>query len=89
MATPSANNAAAVLGVRGHETTPSSYTLSEEGDQRRFIHELLAFWKKINYDWIFNLAGLLAYNFLMALFPHPTAAHRWLWHRPESHLATN
>jgi membrane protein len=73
MATPSANNAAAVLGVRTHETTreatPSSYTLSEEGDQRRFIHELLAFWKKINYDWIFNLAGLLAYNFLMALFP--------------------
>jgi len=27
------------------------------------------FWAKINNDWIFNLAGLLAYNFLMALFP--------------------
>lgn len=27
------------------------------------------FWTKINNDWIFNLAGLLAYNFLMALFP--------------------
>lgn len=27
------------------------------------------FWVKINNDWIFNLAGLLAYNFLMALFP--------------------
>jgi membrane protein len=27
------------------------------------------FWQKINNDWIFNLAGLLAYNFLMALFP--------------------
>ncbi len=28
-----------------------------------------AFWTKINNDWIFNLAGLLAYNFLVALFP--------------------
>jgi membrane protein len=27
------------------------------------------FWTKLNNDWIFNLAGLLAYNFLMALFP--------------------
>jgi membrane protein len=27
------------------------------------------FWTKINNDWIFNLAGLLAYNLLMALFP--------------------
>jgi YihY family inner membrane protein len=27
------------------------------------------FWAKVNNDWIFNLAGLLAYNFLMALFP--------------------
>ncbi len=30
---------------------------------------LVGFWTKINNDWIFNLAGLLAYNFLMALFP--------------------
>ncbi len=29
----------------------------------------VGFWTKINNDWIFNLAGLLAYNFLMALFP--------------------
>src|SRR4030095_5248263 len=28
-----------------------------------------AFWVKINNDWIFNLSGLLAYNFLFALFP--------------------
>jgi membrane protein len=27
------------------------------------------FWRKINNDWIFNLAGLLAYNFLLTLFP--------------------
>lgn len=30
---------------------------------------LWGFWTKINNDWIFNLAGLLAYNLLMALFP--------------------
>jgi membrane protein len=30
---------------------------------------LVAFWNKINNDWIFNLAGLLAYNFLVTLFP--------------------
>jgi membrane protein len=27
------------------------------------------FWTKLSNDWLFNLAGLLAYNFLMALFP--------------------
>ena len=27
------------------------------------------FWAKLNNDWVFNLAGLLAYNFLFALFP--------------------
>lgn len=30
---------------------------------------LAAFWIKINNDWIFNLAGVLAYNFLVTLFP--------------------
>jgi YihY family inner membrane protein len=30
---------------------------------------LLAFWTKLNNDWVFNLSGLLAYNFLMSLFP--------------------
>jgi membrane protein len=33
------------------------------------LQTLGAFWAKINNDWIFNLAGLLAYNFLMAIFP--------------------
>jgi membrane protein len=33
------------------------------------LQALGAFWVKINHDWIFNLAGLLAYNFLMAIFP--------------------
>jgi len=30
---------------------------------------LTAFWNKINNDWIFNLSGLLAFNFLLASFP--------------------
>ncbi|HLJ81009.1 MAG TPA: YihY/virulence factor BrkB family protein [Ktedonobacterales bacterium] len=34
-----------------------------------WLETLGDFWLKINNDWIFNLAGLLAYNFLMALFP--------------------
>ena len=36
---------------------------------RVWLATLGAFWTKITNDWIFNLAGLLAYNFLMALFP--------------------
>jgi membrane protein len=34
-----------------------------------WLETLGGFWTKLNNDWIFNLAGLLAYNFLMALFP--------------------
>jgi membrane protein len=34
-----------------------------------WLDTLRGFWTKLNNDWIFNLAGLLAYNFLMALFP--------------------
>ena len=35
----------------------------------RWVATLAAFWVKVNNDWIFNLSGLLAYNFLFALFP--------------------
>jgi membrane protein len=34
-----------------------------------WYRELLDFWTKINNDWIFNLAGLLAYNLIVALVP--------------------
>src|SRR5262249_28139220 len=34
-----------------------------------WLEALGGFWTKITNDWIFNLAGLLAYNLLMALFP--------------------
>ena len=33
------------------------------------LQPVLDFWTKVNNDWVFNLAGLLAYNFLMSLFP--------------------
>lgn len=33
------------------------------------IQPLLDFWTKLNDDWVFNLAGMLAYNILMSLFP--------------------
>jgi membrane protein len=39
---------------------------------RRFgkaLQPWLDFWTKLNEDWVFNLSGLLAYNFLMSLFP--------------------
>jgi len=35
----------------------------------RWLESLGGFWIKISNDWIFNLAGVLAYNFLLALFP--------------------
>jgi len=34
-----------------------------------WLESLGGFWIKITNDWIFNLAGLLAYNLLLALFP--------------------
>lgn len=30
---------------------------------------VMAWWTKVNNDWVFNLAGMLAYNFLMSVFP--------------------
>jgi membrane protein len=34
-----------------------------------WFQQLLDFWTKINNDWVFNLAGLLAYNIIVALVP--------------------
>ena len=33
------------------------------------LNPLLRFWTKVSNDWLFNLSGLLAYNFLMSIFP--------------------
>jgi YihY family inner membrane protein len=29
----------------------------------------MTFWQKVNNDWVFNLSAMLAYNFLMSVFP--------------------
>lgn len=36
---------------------------------RRRITPWLGFWAKLNNDWVFNLSAVLAYNFLMTVFP--------------------
>lgn len=36
---------------------------------RSFWRVLVAIWLKLNDDWIFNLASLLAYNLLMSIVP--------------------
>lgn len=33
------------------------------------MRPLRRFWQKLSNDWVFNLAGLLAYNLLMSIFP--------------------
>jgi membrane protein len=38
-------------------------------DLKKGMHPLLDLWNKANNDWIFNLAGLIAYNLLMSIFP--------------------
>ncbi len=54
------------------ETTEEKQAAAPTGEDpadRGRLAALASFWKKINNDWIFNLAGLLAYNFLLTLFP--------------------
>jgi YihY family inner membrane protein len=54
-------------GVRGRADLDEAI---RHGDApTRLVATIAAFWVKINNDWIFNLSGLLAYNFLFALFP--------------------
>jgi YihY family inner membrane protein len=50
------------------ESQPSSSMIARVKNAPWF-GELLDFWTKINNDWIFNLAGLLAYNFIVSLVP--------------------
>ncbi|HEV8194989.1 MAG TPA: YhjD/YihY/BrkB family envelope integrity protein [Ktedonobacterales bacterium] len=63
---PPAGQASAERGAATKE--PASLPDKEPAMQGRLAAPA-AFWKKINNDWIFNLAGLLAYNFLLTLFP--------------------
>jgi YihY family inner membrane protein len=54
-------------GIRGQADLHQAI---QHGDPlTRRVATLAAFWVKINNDWIFNLSGLLAYNFLFAIFP--------------------
>jgi YihY family inner membrane protein len=54
-------------GIRGQADLHDAI---QHGDPlTRRVATLAAFWVKINNDWIFNLSGLLAYNFLFAIFP--------------------
>lgn len=39
------------------------------GNAKDRLQTPIAFWTKLNNDWVFNLSGLLAYNFLMSAFP--------------------
>jgi membrane protein len=41
----------------------------KEGEAKKAVGGLMAFWNKINNDWVFNLAGMLAYNLLMSIVP--------------------
>jgi membrane protein len=54
-------------GIRGQADLDEAITHGDAPTRR--VATLAAFWVKINNDWIFNLSGLLAYNFLFALFP--------------------
>jgi hypothetical protein len=54
-------------GIRGQADLHDAI---QQGDPlTRRVATIAAFWVKINNDWIFNLSGLLAYNFLFAIFP--------------------
>jgi membrane protein len=54
-------------GIRGQADLQEAIQHGDPLTHR--VAVVAAFWVKINNDWIFNLSGLLAYNFLFALFP--------------------
>jgi membrane protein len=54
-------------GVRGQANLDEAIRHGNAPTRR--VATIAAFWVKINNDWIFNLSGLLAYNFLFAIFP--------------------
>jgi membrane protein len=54
-------------GVRGQADLDEA--IRRGGPLTRRVALAAAFWVKITNDWIFNLSGLLAYNFLFAVFP--------------------
>jgi membrane protein len=61
--------ASEIVGAQAQVSPSTDGRASRAGEVGVWLDILSGFWTKINNDWIFNLAGLLAYNFLMALFP--------------------
>lgn len=53
----------------GSRSSSSSSSVIARVKSAPWYRELLDFWTKVNNDWIFNLAGLLAYNLIVALVP--------------------
>ena len=57
-----------MAGIRDRQSSQSQKKDVPE-TKPTFWRQLLRFWIKINRDWMFNLAGMLAYNLLLAAFP--------------------
>ena len=55
--------------VLKHPASQRAGQQAHGGSLKERIAPLAHFWQKLSNDWIFNLAGLLAYNFLMSIFP--------------------
>ena len=55
--------------VLRHPASQRAGQQAHGGSLKERIAPLVHFWQKLSNDWIFNLAGLLAYNFLMSIFP--------------------
>lgn len=53
----------------GQSGEPASTWRARLAALKRRAQPFLNFWTKLNNDWVFNLSGLLAYNFLMSIFP--------------------
>ncbi|HKV85554.1 MAG TPA: hypothetical protein VJN88_13425, partial [Ktedonobacterales bacterium] len=49
--------------------TPRHHVVRATSGMRHALSTLWEFWQKANNDWIFNLAAMLAYNFLVSIIP--------------------
>ncbi|MGH2487138.1 MAG: hypothetical protein ACRDHE_14105, partial [Ktedonobacterales bacterium] len=49
--------------------TPREHAGRALAPLRHALSGLWEFWQKANNDWIFNLAAMLAYNFLVSIIP--------------------
>ena len=60
-----------VTGPQDQEARRQAKQPKSKGAQEasKAVKGLSAFWAKVNNDWIFNLAAMLAYNLLMSIVP--------------------